>query len=221
MEDYEIHDGDSDELKTLKSFLKYALTQPVFTPTHQERNIEILKFNLKVYCAVDNLFKTELSKPTFQLVQSDKKEFELEIVRFGPPNLNPVPEDGLPMLNQRRRHEINFLPQRIAITIPRDPEKQDAKLDWLIASMHEYFNPTIIQLPTFRGRDEPLPQVMDYTKRVVHFVDCKFKSSAEFGVREPYIAVEFYEHEVDPVLHSEEHEVLLIWAENNRPKSIK
>jgi hypothetical protein len=215
-EDYEIHDGDSNDLQSIKTELKAAMSRPEPLSMQEKLRIHVLKFQLKVYHVVDNVFKTERSNPKFHLVESKSLSFKLSIMGLG--ELDRVPEIGQPRLIQHSMRNFSFSSLELGVMFYFDIDKQYTALEHLKCSLHAYFYPTMAQMRSFRGIDAKLPPAMERMKHMAYFVNHNFNIIAELDDTGGYIRVEFYYIVIDPVARSEEYALLLLWANDNPPK---
>jgi hypothetical protein len=218
-ENYEIEDNDSAELKSIKNNLKLAISRVEPSCSFHLRVIEKMEFQIKVYHAVNNLFQQQCSNPRFHLVETDSTMFELSRTDFS--ELGSVPSIGLFRSIQTRAISVRFRPRRIYVSIPLNADRHHVELDFLLCKLHNYLNPTIIQMPEFRGIDDIIPLEIESHKRLVRFVQRNFIVSVGYNRVSNYIEVLFNDVVVDPLVQPVKHELLLEWASHNRPKSSK
>jgi hypothetical protein len=219
IDDYEIRDGDSDKLKDIKLNLKVVMSYSGPMSEQQSRNVKATKFQYDMFRTMDNLFQNRLSKPNVHLVETESTTFSMSIMHF--PRNDTMPEPGQVRSMQSRIHNFRLRPRQYIVPVPSDDAERIYRLDMFACSLQACFNPTIFPSSRFRGIDEPMPARIEELKRTVYLVQNNFKVSVVLRDGWHYIIVSFNMIETDPIAHPEEHELLMIWADSHRPKSIK
>lgn len=219
--DYAADGSEPGQLLRLKLDVEKLLYLPRPFTRRQHWDIEVAKFKVAVYCAVDELFKNGLQNPRCQCIETDSILLSISTMHFVNHKFGEVPPEGIPRLLTRTSGEIRLTHTSVSVSVLDDQTNCVSLLDQLISKLRDVFVVQTTKIHELRGLIPLTEGEIEVQKRLAHFIRSEFRITERDYLGDRYVRVEFWYVTVDPISDPRIYSILTDLAEQSQRKREK